>query len=388
MIDGALRVFIVAGEASGDLLGGRLVAAMRQLHPAIEFKGIGGATMLANGLQKSLVPMEALSIMGLLEIIPKLFTIKRILNQTADALIAFDPHIIITIDSPGFNLRLMKKVAALSPASQKIHYVAPSVWAWKPKRVDHFSTYYDQILALLPFEPEYFKEKPIDCHWIGHSVVETPFDQQDKAFTLPLEGYPFLLLPGSRKTEIKRHLPIYYQTFIQLMEQNNLSLTPIIATLPHLTDDIRQLTKNWQVQPMIITDQAQKLAAMLQAKAALATSGTVSLELAMARLPHIIAYRINPISYALIRRMVNAPFVNLVNILLGREAVPECLQSDCEPEYLADRLSPLLTDYTQAEAQRLAFDAVQEKLRPDPNKNPSKLAAEAIFSLIKSKLER
>ncbi|MFK7866947.1 MAG: lipid-A-disaccharide synthase [Alphaproteobacteria bacterium] len=407
-----LKIFIVAGEPSGDVLGERLIKALRQLsersrhsntkviglnapyqrlmgankipQQQLEFKGIGGPLMAAQGLD-SLADIADLSVMGLLEILPRFFRLKKILKDTEQAILDFNPDIIITIDSPGFNLRLMKRVAHKIKA-RKVHYVAPTVWAWKPKRAEEFAKYYDLMLTLFPFEPDYFTKAGLDTKFVGHSVLEMPLSikpDREKFCAdhgCDTDSHFMLLMPGSRHGEVKRHLPVFGETLAQLHFLSQLKLSPIIITLPHLEETVQQIIASWPIKPIVLTKRGDYITALSLAEAAIAASGTVTLELAMAALPHIVAYRINPISYRLFKRMVKAPYVNLINILSDKMIVPELLQDACECDKIAQNILTVLSDDSVWESQLNAFQTALVKLQVSSGRTPSQSAAYEILS--------
>ena len=392
-----LKIFIIAGEPSGDLLGARLIKSMNgllvQQGRQVIWQGVGGKAMQQAGLN-SLVDIEILSVMGIMEILPRFLTIRQSLQQTSQAIQDFNPDLLITIDAPGFNLRIMKRVKGKIKA-KAVHYVAPTVWAWKPNRVFIFKRYFDLLLTLLPFEPDYFTKVGSPSLFAGHSVVEDKMETHiDKTsfhqtHAIPAHHELLLILPGSRKSELLRHAPIFMQAVEKIADESTVPITPIMLTLPHLQhyleDSLKVQKLNPQKlnhRPVILCDKHQHHQAMLVAKAALAASGTVSLELAMAKLPHLVAYRIHWLSYFILKPLVKTKFVNLINILLNKKMIPELLQKDCNANDIANAFLPIWQQKAIQEKQKKAFVTALEKLYPANKEKPSIMAAKAILQLI------
>lgn len=332
-------VFLSAGEPSGDFFGSLLMKAMKnELGDRVTFVGLGGHLMAAEGLS-SLFPIEELSVMGLAEIIPHIRRIYRRIRETITTIEKIRPDVIVTIDSPGFNFRVGKALKKHNSSIPLMHYVAPSVWAWRPKRARKVAQFLDHLLVLFPFEPGYFLKEGLPTSFVGHPVVELEIDKfKDPHFRKRhniSESAPiFTLLPGSRRGEISKLLPIFQKTVARL-QQKHPHLHVVIPTLPHLVDQIR---KGYTLPATIVTSQAEKYATYQESQAAMAASGTVALELAAAGLPFIIAYKINPITHFLLRRMVKVKYACLVNLLMNQEIVPEYLQENCTPEKMSEGL--------------------------------------------------
>ncbi|WP_171098895.1 lipid-A-disaccharide synthase [Ruegeria sp. HKCCD7255] len=344
-----MRVFLVAGEPSGDRLGGALMAGLKTLVPDVEFHGVGGPLMQAEGLT-SQFPMSELSVMGLVEVLPKFFHLKRRIAETAEAVLAVQPDVLITIDSPDFSLRVAKIVKA-SSAIRTVHYVAPSVWAWRPGRADKMAKVIDHVLALLPFEPPYMERARMECDFVGHPVASEPIATQAEIAgfreTHDLGDAPILLaLPGSRRGEIER-LADSFGGALELFIAKHPAFRVVVPTVGATTDLINSLVPNWQGKPVVLDPRdsdtaqagAQKRAAFAAADLALAASGTVSLELAAQNTPMVIAYKLNWLTQQLAERMVKLDTVTLVNLVTDTRAVPECLLDDCTPENIAAALN-------------------------------------------------
>ena len=367
-----MKLFIIAGEASGDALGARLIRALKA-RAAFELQGIGGPQMEAEGL-KSQFPYGELSLFGFTEIVPHIPNILRRVNETARRIAAEKPDAVITIDVPGFSLRVAKKVKQLG--IPLIHFVAPTVWAYKPERAEMMAEWYDLLLLLLPFEPPYFDRVGLKNAFVGHPLVEDAAAQQPPA-AIP---HSLLMLPGSRRGELRRHLPIFRETLEKL---NNPAITVTIPTLPHLKDAIIAATRTWPVQVKVVTEQAERLEAIRTAEVALVKSGTVALELALYNVPMIVTYRINPISAWMLRRIILVPYVNLVNLLLNRPAIPELLQEQCAPVPLAHAIKTLLENPEARKAQQQAMHEALQMIGLGQSPTPSEKAATAILEFLK-----
>ncbi len=362
------RFFLIAGEPSGDRLGGALMEGLRALAPGgVEFAGVGGAEMARAGLS-SLFPMQELSVMGLAEVLPRYRALKRRIREAADAVIAARPDALITIDSPDFNLRVARLVRAARPAQKVIHYVAPSVWAWRAGRAAKMARVVDHVLALLPFEPPWMEAAGMTCDFVGHPVVAEP--QADPAGIAAfrarhgLEGAaPLLLaLPGSRRGEVKRLAPRFGAAIARFAAAHPgcRVVLPMAAPVAGL---VREITAAWPVRPLLLDpatgSAAEKRAAFAAADLALAASGTVSLELAAARTPMVIAYDMNPLSRAILKRALKVDTVTLVNLVSETRAVPEFLGRECRPDRIAAGLEQVLA---APAAQHAAMALAMERL--------------------------
>lgn len=372
-------LYLVAGEASGDVLGGRLMAALRTRRPDLAFAGIGGPRMAEQGLV-SLFPMEELSLMGLAEVLPRLRGLARRLAEAEADVLARRPAALVTIDAPSFTLRLAARVRP--KGVRVIHYVAPQVWAWRQGRVRRIARRIDRLLALLPFEPPFFEAAGIPTSFVGHPVLESGADRGNAARFRTTHGIApetrlLAVMPGSRGGELARHLPVFARA-VGLLRDRFGALALAVPTLPRLAEAVRAAP--WPVAPIVTADATGKHDAWAAAAAALAKSGTTSLELAVAGVPQVVAYRVNPITAAIVRRLVTVPHASLVNLLAGEEVVPERLQEQCTPERLAAALLPLLTGTDAAAAQRAAFARVLGQLRPPGGLAPSEAAAEAVLA--------
>ncbi len=379
-------IYLLAGEQSGDTLGGRLMAALRRADPAVRFAGVGGARMTEQGLE-SLFPIQDLAVMGLLEVLPRVLQLRRRLAQTVADIAARRPDVVVTIDSPGFTLRLLKAIRSLG--IPRAHYVAPQVWAWHEERVQRFPGLWESLLCLLPFEPDYFARHGLAARFVGHPVLESGADAGDAARFRARHGLAasapvVVLMPGSRRSEVSRLLPVYGATLARLAASEP-ALVPVLPVAATVAGTVRASVASWPVPPLIVTDLAEKHDAYAAAAAALTKSGTSTLELALAGVPMAVTYRVNPVSGAIARRLITIPHVAMVNLLAGRAVVPELLQGACTPERLATALGALLTDTRAQAAQREAFHAVMASLRP-LGALPSAAAAAAVLELVGSRV--
>lgn len=375
--DRALRVFLVAGEASGDALAGPLMAALRdRLGGAVEFAGVGGERMAEQGLA-SLFPISELSLMGLVEVLPHLPRLLRRLRQTEAAIRAWRPDVLVTVDAPGFNLRLARRL--LGSGIPVVHYVAPTVWAWRPGRARRIAPLLRHLLVLLPFEPPWFERWGLPATYVGHPALEALAG----VARAPRPAFPgaaprLCLLPGSRRGEFARHLPIFAEA-VALLGERHPGLTTVLPTVPWLAAEMRAAVRGWPRAPEVIDDRQAGLQAMAQSDIALAASGTVTLELALLDTPFVAAYRAHPVTAALVRRLVRVKYVTLVNLVLEREAVPELLQENCRAELMAAELDRLLSDPAAAAAQRAAFAELTRRLAVDTP--PSERAAAIVAAI-------
>lgn len=380
-----MKLFLIAGEPSGDALGAALMAGLKALAPDLSFQGVGGPLMAAEGLE-SLFPMEELSVMGLLEILPKYTHLKRRIRQTAEAITTAAPDALITIDSPDFCLRVARLVRAARPAQRTIHYVAPTVWAWRPGRAAKMAPVIDHVLALFPFEPPLMEAAGMGCSFVGHPVVAQPRATKAEAAAFREDHaigpeQPLLLcLPGSRRGEVTRLLPRFADA-IGLLRARHPGLRVVIPTVRGVAPLVRELTAHWPDPPLVLEGAADKRAAFAAATLALAASGTVSLELAANRVPMVIAHDFNRLTWWLMKRAALIDTVTLVNIVSETRAVPEFLGPACQPARIAQALDQLLTDPAGRLAQLGAADLTMARLGQG-GEAPGLSAARAVLAQI------
>jgi lipid-A-disaccharide synthase len=375
-------LYLVAGEASGDTLGARLVAALRSARHGLDIAGIGGERLAEQGLA-SLFPMRELALMGLLEVLPRLNRLKQRLDATVADIAARRPALLVTIDSPGFTLRVARRVRRLG--IPVVHYVAPQVWAWRPGRVRDLAQQVDRLLCLLPFEPAFFRGAGIDARFVGHPVLDNGADQGDAARFRARHGLPpaartIIVMPGSRRTETARLLPLFGAT-LQRLAATHPGLLPVVPLAAPVAGRVAAATAAWRPAPILIDDLAGKHDAYAAASIALVKSGTSSLELALAGVPMVVGYRVNWLTAQIFRRIVKVRYASLVNLLADAPIVPELLQEYGTPETLSAALAGLLDDPGAVATQRAGFARALAQLRP-PEGDPSTAAAAAVLDLL------
>ena len=376
---GALKLFLIAGEPSGDRLGAALMAGLKQLSPGVKFAGVAGPLMQAEGMD-SLFPMQELSVMGIAEVLPKYFHLKRRIREAAAAVLASGARAVITIDSPDFCLRVARIVKDADPGITVIHYVAPSVWAWRPGRAVKMARVVDHVLALLPFEPPYMQAAGMGCDFVGHPVVAEPLASAAERAPYAGPGPLLLALPGSRRGEITRLAPLFGEVVAGLAACHP-DLRVVLPTLASVEPLVRDLTAGWAVAPQIVTDRGEKRGAFAAADVALAASGTVSLELAANACPMVIAYRLNPISFWLMRRAALIDTVTLVNLVSETRVVPEFLGPAAEAEPVAEALAGLLAGGPARQAQIEAMAVTMQRLGQG-GEAPGLRAARAVLGVL------
>ncbi|MEI4486294.1 lipid-A-disaccharide synthase [Frigidibacter sp. MR17.14] len=362
----APRIYLIAGEASGDRLGAALIAGLRQLAPGVEVMGIGGPLMEAEGLT-SLFPMEELSVMGIWEVLPKYRQLKARIAEAAADCLARAPDALITIDSPDFGLRVQRLVRAANPSIRTIHYVAPSVWAWRPGRATKMAEVIDHVLALLPFEPPYMEAAGMTCDFVGHPVVaEARASEAEVAAFRETHGIdpkaPLVLaLPGSRRGEVSRLATRFDESLMRLRDRVP-EMRVVLPTVRGVSAMVREMSARWPVAPIVVETPEDKRAAFGAANLALAASGTVSLELAANRVPMVIAYDMAPLSRMLIGMLLKIDTVTLVNLVSDTRAVPEFLGRACRPDAIAPALAGLVDPGPARAAQNEAMALTMERL--------------------------
>jgi lipid-A-disaccharide synthase len=380
---GELEIFLVAAEESGDRLGAALMKALRQRSSApVRFSGVGGREMTAAGLD-SLFPVGDFSIIGFAAIPRRLPHIVRRMAQTVRAVLARRPHALVIIDSPAFTLRVARYAHWFDRSIPIIDYVSPSVWAWRSGRARAMSSYIDHVLALLPFEPDVHRRLGgPPCSYVGHPLID------DVAKLRPNEaearrrssGPPVVLaMPGSRSSEITRLAGIFGETLARVAERAG-PIEVVLPTVPHLLAQVTAATSTWPIRPRIVVEAADKQAALRVARAALAKSGTTTLELAVAGVPMVAAYKVAPLEAWVIRRLVRVPSYILANLVLGQNVVPELVQEECTPERLADALTPLIEDTPERRRQVEAF-ATLDAIMEIGSRTPAARAADIVLEL-------
>ncbi|MEE8351118.1 MAG: lipid-A-disaccharide synthase [Rhodospirillales bacterium] len=379
-------ITLIAGEPSGDMLGARLMDALKkQTKGEISFTGIGGARMEEQGL-KSLFPMAELSVMGAVEIIPKIPRLLARISETAATIEKLRPSALVTIDAPDFCFRVAKRLKGKT--IPLIHYVAPSVWAWRPGRAKIIAGFLEHLLCLLPFEPPFFERQGLPATFVGHSILESGAGagkgpEFRRRHGIDADDELIAVLPGSRLGEVSRLNKVFGKTLF-LLKKNHPNLMAVIPTTDTVAGAVRRITAAWPVPTLVVEGDLEKYDAFAAANVALAASGTVSLELAMAKTPSIITYKINPLSFLVAKNLFKVAYVNLVNLVLEREAIPEFLQGACKAEFLATALEDLLRDESRRQRQIEAYETALKSLGQDlkNGSSPSMRAADVVLEVI------
>ena len=379
-----LLIYLVAGEESGDALGAALARALRQgAGGEIALAGVGGRAMTAAGIV-SPYTIDDLSIIGLSGITQRLPTIFRRIRETADMIVAAQPDALVIIDSPDFTHRVARRVRARAPAIPILDYVSPSVWAWRPWRARTMRAYVDCVLAILPFEPAaYVRLGGPPCLYVGHPLTERLADlrpKADEARRRRADPPLILVLPGSRSSEIRRLLAVFGEAVARIAECIG-AVELVLPTVPHLLASVREGVAGWAVKPRVVAEPAEKWAAFRTARAALAASGTVTLELALAGVPTVAAYKVPRLEEIIMRPYLTRTIASVIlaNLVIGENVVPEFLQRDCTAQKLADALLPLLSDGPERARQVDAFARLDEIMALDAE--PSAKAAGIVLDM-------
>lgn len=377
-----MRIALVAGEASGDMLGVGLIRSLKEKYPNATFEGIGGPLMQSEGMV-SFVPMERLSVMGLVEVLGRLFELLNVRKKLIKDWIANPPDVFIGIDAPDFNLGLEQKLRAAG--IKTVHYVSPSVWAWRQKRVLKIEKAVDLMLTLFPFEARFYENHKVPVRFVGHHLAdkiphETSKAPAREALELDVESKVVCLMPGSRGSEVSRLGPLFLQT-ASLMLKSDPHLHFIIpAASVERRDQIQQLLSDFPetLPAKVILGQSQTC--MAAADVILLASGTATLEAMLMKRPMVVSYKLAPLTAWILKRMISQEFISLPNLLAGREVVPELLQEDAQPEKLAAALLERLADNETVHQLQETFQFIHRQLE----RNADEEAAEAVIQLLKS----
>ncbi len=376
------RIYLISGEASGDLLGSRLMRALREkTKGSVEFFGLGGDTMEQEGL-KSLFDISELAVMGIFEVIPSIPRVLRRINETIADIKNKNPDVVVTIDSWSFCSRIHKALRKLNLGIKQIHYVAPQVWAWKKRRAKTMYKYIDELLTLLPKEPQYFTKHHLKTVFVGHPVIESDVLKADGAdfrskFNIAPEKQIISILPGSRHTEVVKLLPDFLAAAQKLYDLNP-DICFVLPTVKTVASRVKQMTKGSKLPLAVVETEADRYSAFQASSAAIAASGTVALELAICNIPHIIAYKVSPLTYFLAKHLVKIKYVNLTNLLLGYSVVPELLQDKCTSDNIVTEILELLKNGSAYERQIEGFAKIKEHLSCG-SQTPSQNAADEIL---------
>jgi lipid-A-disaccharide synthase len=374
-----MRYFIVTGEPSGDALGAKLLSALRDRDPQAEFLGVGGDAMAREGF-RSLFPLSDISVMGILPVLARLPTLLRRIAETARAAAAARPDVLVLIDSPDFTHRVAKKARKTLPGLKVVDYVSPTVWAWRPGRAKKMRKSIDLVLALLPFEPAaHQKLGGPECLYVGHPLIERLADLRGEEGSR--KNGPVLVLPGSRRSVLARMGPVFRDTLVRLKTLRP-ELEVVLPVAGPIETLVRETVETWPIKPRIVSGEAGKYAAFRTARAALAASGTVTLELALSGTPTVVAYKVPKLEEIIGRRLIQVPTIVLPNLILGENAFPEFLQDDANPETLARELAAVLDAGAARDQQVAALAKISEKMLLPCGQTPSAAAAAAILALV------
>lgn len=384
-----LKVYLIAGEPSGDLLGSRLMRALRsKTDNNVEFFGIGGDTMEAEGLN-SLFDISDLAIMGLVEVIPSIPKVLKHIKNTVEDIVKVQPDIVITIDSWSFCARVHKKLRKLKTAIPQLHYVAPQVWAWKKKRARTMYKYIDALMTLLPQEPKYFTPYHLKTIFVGHPVIESEALQADggifrKRFNISDNKKIVTILPGSRKNEVAKLLPVFLDSARQLLAKNN-DFYFVVPTVKTVSAKVKEMVAESKLPIQVVETQEERYQAFQASEVAIAASGTVALELAICHIPHLVAYKVSALTAWIIGKIMKIQFVNLSNIMLGRLVVPELLQEQCTANIITNKTLELLSKGDLYEREMEGLAKVKDTLS-NGAQTPSENAADFILEMVSKKI--
>jgi lipid-A-disaccharide synthase len=381
-----ITLMLVCGEPSGDQLGGELMAGLKaEAGSALRIVGVGGAAMTAQGLE-SLFPLDDTAVMGLREVVPRIPAILRRVREASDFALRTRPDAVVLIDSPDFTHRIAQRLKRLDKSIRTVNYVAPQVWASRPYRASRMAHYFDLVLALLPFEAPFFEAHGLHATFVGHPVIERAKRMTGGAalrarLGIAPDAKVLTVLPGSRMNEVRLLMPLFRDA-VQRVASDVPGLVCVLPTVPHVASAVRYRADKWPTPLHILDGEADKFAAFNAANAALAASGTVTTELALAGTPMVVGYKLGWLTYALARHFVTVRFATLGNIILDRAAVPEFIQNDCTGENLARALLPLLGDTPERRKQAEDLKQIGERLGVG-GEEPSRRAARALLDFVR-----
>ena len=378
-----IKFYLIATEPSGDVLGANLIKSINDKKDIrADIYGVGGPKMIRAGLKKSLFPIKELSIFGIFEVFPKIFHVMSLIRKTKKDLLKKKPNFLITIDSPDFNLRVLKKIHNLMPDTRKVHYVAPTVWAWRSGRAKYISKYIDKLLTILPFENKYFTPYQLKTKFVGHPIYEIQKNSRKnkniflKKYNISKNNKIISFLPGSRISELKKSLPVLIKTLNLIKSKSKLKLHVFFYILPHLRKRFNNYKFNF---PYTIIEEKDKYDAFNLSCAAISTSGTVAVELSYFKIPTIVIYKLNLLSYLLAKIFVKIKYANLLNIIENKYVVPEFLQFKCKPKLIASELLKLIQDKSYSNKQITNAKKALIKLKANNNLPSVNAINEIIF---------
>jgi lipid-A-disaccharide synthase len=382
--DRVLTIMLVAGEPSGDQLGAQVMAGLKALAgDRVRIVGVGGSAMSEQGLD-SLFPLDATAVMGLREVVPRIPEILRRVKAASDFALKIRPDLVVLIDSPDFTHRIARRLKRIDPSIRTVNYAPPQVWASRAYRARAMARYFDAVLTLLPFEAPFFAKNGLKAYFVGYPVLErakwiTGGDDFRRRHGIGASAPLLAVLPGSRRNEIRFILPPFKKT-VELLARDTPGLVCVMPTVGHVAPLVREAASNWPTPVHVVETDAEKFAALDAADAALAASGTVTSELALAKTPMVVGYRLGRVTYALVRRFLLVRHIVLINLILDRRAVPEFLQGDCEPKTLASAVRPLLFDTPERARQLRDLEEAVREFAAE-GEAPSLRAARTLLSL-------
>ncbi len=383
-----MLIYLIAGEPSGDMLGARLMRALKEKDKTIEFCGVGGDNMQKEGL-KSLFDITDLAIMGLVEVIPSIPKVLRHIKNTVKDITSKKPDIVITIDSWSFSARIHKALRKQNIKTFQMHYVAPQVWAWKKRRAKTMYKYIDHLLTLFPHEPKYFTPYKLKADFIGHPAIEssmltTKTDDFKEKYNINENKEIALILPGSRHNEVANLLPTFLETAKELKKENN-NLLFVLPTVSTVEKRVKEMVKEFESDILVINTQKERYQAARLAKFAIAASGTVALELAIINVPHIVCYKVPKLTAWIAKHFTNIKYINLTNILLDKQIIPELIQEECNKNKILKLSHELMDEKSELHIkEKKGFEELKIKLGVG-KLNPSQKAAEIILENIKER---
>ncbi len=381
------KIFIIAGEVSGDILAADLMNALLAKDSQLSFYGVGGEEMEKVPNFKSIFDINDIAVMGIVEVLKRVAILKKRIKQTVKEIIKIQPSVVITVDAPGFNERVVKLAKKKMPNIKFVHYVAPQVWAWKEKRAERLAKVFDYLLCFFPFEPPYFNKYGLKTFVVGHSATQNVVGNKNRFFenhNLTTKDVIITLLPGTRGQMIDRLMPVYADVVDNLYNEiENLKI--VIPTTKALHYTIFEKTKNWKREPIIIEGKNERYDAFFASQVSLAISGTSVLELAIAEVPTVVVYKISPITYWLAKKLVKIKDVSLPNIIMKRRILPELIQDDCTPEKITAEILTLLQNKQTREEMLLNLKEFNKKIGKELVKKPSENAAKAVLEILNTR---
>ena len=378
----AKKIFIIAGEVSGDILGADLMNAIISKNKNIKFYGVGGTEMAKISKFKTIFDIKDIAVMGIFEVLRHLKIIKKRIAQTVDEIVKIKPDLIITIDSPGFNMRVVKQVKKLLPNTKIMHYVAPQVWAWKEKRAKKVASLYDYLLCFFDFEVPYFTKYGLKTFAIGHTAIKNVKGEKEaflKKYNLKKDDDIITMLPGSRVQMAKKLLPIYKEVAESLKKISNVKI--VIPTTSTSDEFVRKEVEKWDIVPILITSKEDRYNAFKASKVVLSISGTAVLEIAIMGTPVVVAYKMSNLSYMIAKRLVKIKNVSLPNIIMGKRIVPEFIQEECNAKNLSKIIKKTIDNKKYRDESLKNLSIMKKKL--EQKKAPSEMGAEIILDILK-----